>query len=262
MSQITQHYHPSERPFVEVVQKWVDVLERTEQPKLTDFLDPREQEIVKSLIPNGSPVCIDVITMDDSYERVRLLLHFLDAREETKEQYMNSIVLLQIEFASRFHSLTHPSLLGSLLGLGIKRSKIGDIFIEQDRAQVYTTEELAPFVITELKQVGKVPVRVQQVPLEKQIQSSEEMVVESKTISSLRLDALIASVFSLSREISKQLVVSGKVKVNHQFVSNPDREVKEGDILSVRGYGRVIMESVLGKTKKEKIKIMIKKMKK
>ncbi|HHV71507.1 MAG TPA: RNA-binding protein, partial [Clostridia bacterium] len=49
-----------------------------------------------------------------------------------------------------------------------------------------------------------------------------------------------------------------KVKVNWKTVINPSFQLKEGDVLSVRGRGRVVLEAVLGETKKGRKSVLLK----
>lgn len=77
------------------------------------------------------------------------------------------------------------------------------------------------------------------------------------TVSSLRLDAIVSAAFSISRGKAQSLIRSEKTTINWTVVSNTSFIVKEGDILSLRGYGRIKLEEVLGNTKKGRIGIEI-----
>jgi RNA-binding protein YlmH len=77
------------------------------------------------------------------------------------------------------------------------------------------------------------------------------------TVSSLRLDAMISSIYQISRQKSQSLINSSVVKVNWSIIESTSFECGEGDTVSVRGYGRSKIISFDGKSKKEKWKVVI-----
>ncbi len=77
------------------------------------------------------------------------------------------------------------------------------------------------------------------------------------TASSLRLDNIISSALNLSRKESQRLIDLNFVKVNWESINRFHREIEDGDMVSVRGYGRFIVE-LLGKTRKDRYRINIK----
>ena len=70
------------------------------------------------------------------------------------------------------------------------------------------------------------------------------------TVLSLRLDAVLAAGFGLSREEAKAAVAVGLCSVNHQPVLKPERLVQPGDLLSFKGRGRVRFTETGGETRK------------
>lgn len=81
--------------------------------------------------------------------------------------------------------------------------------------------------------------------------------IESETVSSMRLDTVVSSVFKISRQRAKQMIESGKVKLNWVELSRPDFEIGLLDIVSVRGYGRLQVQEIEGKTKKDKWRLQL-----
>jgi len=80
---------------------------------------------------------------------------------------------------------------------------------------------------------------------------------EKTTVSSLRLDNLISTVYNISRQRSKQLIESGKVKINWSENLRPDFPLELLDIISVRGFGRIQIQELEGKTKKDKYRLLL-----
>ena len=77
------------------------------------------------------------------------------------------------------------------------------------------------------------------------------------TVSSLRLDAVAASGFSLSRGKAADLIASGRVQLNHRECVKPDHAVAQGDVLSCRGLGKCVLTEVGGPSKKGRILIVL-----
>ena len=77
------------------------------------------------------------------------------------------------------------------------------------------------------------------------------------TVSSLRLDGIVAEGFALSRSRAAEVITAGKTELNYTLCTKPDRLVAEGDVISVRGLGKMRLEAVGGNTKKGRISIEI-----
>ena len=90
-------------------------------------------------------------------------------------------------------------------------------------------------------------------------QVKKEFTELKTTVASLRIDAIISSCYGISREESNIIIKNGKVNLNYKEVQSASKQVKEGDLISVRGFGRFILESILGETRKDRIRIVIKK---
>ncbi len=254
MSSIYQHFRPEEKEFVDQVIEWKRLVEEQYSPKLTDFLDPRQQHIVESLIGINRDVQIDFFGGYKEAERKRCL--FYPAYWELTEVDFK-LKTYEIKYPSKFVNLEHKHILGSLMSLGLVREKFGDILVQNDQIQVVLQDELSSFVELNLKQAGKASIELVEVDLNK-IQIVEEQWVEkSTTISSLRLDVVLAAMTNLSRQKTQALIQSGKVKVNWRMVEDASFECKEGDVLSARGFGRGKIVTIEGKTKKDKLRIVM-----
>lgn len=164
-------------------------------------------------------------------------------------------VWLSITWATRFAKLEHRDLLGSLMALGIDRSMFGDLVMQQDVAYLYALPEVARELLVEWHQAGNTTIRVTQlderpniIPVRGQLQRC--------TVASLRMDAVLAAAMNTSRTKAVALIRQGDVQRNHMPEERPDVQLQEGDLLSIRGFGRVRLESIMGMTRKEHIAIM------
>ena len=137
----------------------------------------------------------------------------------------------------------HRDLLGALMALGIQRAKIGDIALAPEQAYLFVESTLAGMVAQALTEAGRVRLTVCEtdMPPETGETDGEE---QRFTVQSLRLDAVIADGFHLSRSDASSLIEAGGVKLRHTPTLRPDARVDVGDAISVRGYGRLRIDFV------------------
>ncbi|MCM3787641.1 RNA-binding protein [Domibacillus indicus] len=249
MSDIYQHFRPEERDFIDKTVKWKQQVADMYAPKLTGFLDPRQRQILRSVVGSGEEVLVSFFGGYPNAERKRALIH--PSYFEPKETDFD-VSLFDIEYPHKFASISHPHILGSMMGLGLKREKFGDILNEQERFQVIVAKELVDYLHSHFDHVGKVPVSLKEKPFSEALYTAEDWREQAVTVSSLRLDVIISALPSMSRQKAQQLIKGGAVKVNWRAVDQPSFECATGDMLSIRGTGRVKILSLDGQTKKEK----------
>ncbi|WP_040286924.1 RNA-binding protein [Sporosarcina koreensis] len=253
MDGILQHFRKEEQPFVELVQDWVREVEDLYSPKLTGFLDPRERFIVQSVVRGSGLLTAEHGGFQEA-ERKRLLL-YPDYYAPTEEDFQ--IAVFAIRYAAKFVTLEHPAILGSLMGLGLDRSKFGDIRLEGEAAQFAAASEIGAYLEANFTSAGKAKVRLEEVGTpEEYIETDEEWTEETRIVSSLRLDTVLSSLLNSARQKSASYITGGKVKVNWRVVEQPSFELNESDVLSVRGYGRFKVIAIEGRTKKDKIRLV------
>lgn len=152
--------------------------------------------------------------------------------------------------------LSHRDFLGSLMGLGIKRETLGDIIIKDNCGYLFCLENMAEYIVSNLREIKHTTVVAEildEVP-ETVIPVPE---IEDHIVSSLRLDVLVSSVFNLSRSKAGELFTKEKVFVCGA-IKNASYTVKEGDSITVRGFGKFIYSQTLRKTKKDRLVIELK----
>lgn len=155
---------------------------------------------------------------------------------------------------------SHRDVLGSLMGLGIERDLIGDIIAEGGKAVFAVKSKIAPFICQNLTKISRYPVTV--TAFDKyEMTPKQNFISDSDTVASMRLDAVISSVFSVSRTAASDAVSGGLVFLNGLPVTKPDRAVNEGDKLTLRGKGKAVIDSVGGFSKKGRIRFSYKKYK-
>ena len=177
-----------------------------------------------------------------------------------EREFSFPITVLEIKPCSlRFaEQLTHRDYLGAVLNLGIDRGKIGDILTEEGRALLFCKPSVKDIICRELCRVRHTTVSVRETD-EDQIAIPIQKEKIQGSVSSVRLDAVIAQVFPVSRSSMTSLIESGKVFVNGKMVLSNGYHLKENDIISVRGMGRFQYLGEISKTKKGRILISLEK---
>ena len=154
--------------------------------------------------------------------------------------------------------LSHRDYLGSLLGLGIDRGKVGDILVAEDTAVCFVAEEISPYITAVLEQVSRTAVVAEET---EQAEDIPQRQTEARrlTVASMRLDAVASEAFHLARGKTQTLIHAEKAQVNWNIVTSTSHLLKEGDLVSLRGFGRFRVKEIGGRTKKDRIGLEIEK---
>ena len=153
--------------------------------------------------------------------------------------------------------LGHRDILGALMYLGIDRSKVGDIYVNDDAYYIICEDSIADFFIENMDKIRHTVVKLSYVPLE-ELKSVQKMKEMEGIVTSNRLDSVLACVFKLSRSQALELLRAEKVFVNGKEVQNPSYTIKPDEIVSLRGFGRFVFEGEYGTTGKGRMKIRYK----
>lgn len=175
----------------------------------------------------------------------------------TEDTFDASDTISAFHLHCRFGAPGHRDILGSLLGLGIARWSVGDIYINGEDAWFFALTSVATLIQTELAKVGRNGVKVNEIPLLQAptfTKHSEEM---SITVSSTRLDAIIAGVFHLSRTSAVAQIEAGNVQLNHAVCEKISSVLTDGDVFSLRGYGKAVLREIGGKSRKDRLRITL-----
>ena len=150
------------------------------------------------------------------------------------------------------------SVLGSLMGMGIVREKVGDILVGPSAADLMVLDTVAEFLLQSWNSAGRARLTVTAIdPWEVRVPEVRCQEVRD-TVSSLRLDAIASTGFRLARGKATALIESGKVQVNWRECAKPDKLLTAGDTVSARGFGKFELTEVGGVTKKGRTAIVLK----
>jgi photosystem II S4 domain protein len=235
---------------------------KTWEPVATDFLSPPELLEAQAMFAQLADVHTLASGGYPQAERQRLAIArseipFNEPSDESSDESSVPLAALSIAGNFLFDTASHRDFLGSLLGTGLVRDKVGDIIVLGERgAQAIVVPELADFLTTSLVQVRSVPVKTQiialselrvRVPKKKEITTVE---------ASMRLDAIASAGFAMSRSKMADMITQGDVRVNWKAITQSSRNVETGDLIAIRGKGRLEIGEVVI-TKKQRYRVQL-----
>ena len=223
-------------------------------PANTCFLSPRELELARYLF--GEPEGLHSFGGYADAERKMLIFlpEYLDESALMDED--SPCVCLRATFYKE-DSLSHRDFLGALMGAGIARETVGDICVNKGSCDFFVTQEIAPYILQNFLSAGRTRVHLEQIPLAEAAIPEPEVKEIKDTMASLRLDSVIASGFRIGRNLAVQYINAGKVSLDGLPCEKPDKSVCEGMKVSVRGLGKIKLHAVNGRTKKDRISVVI-----
>ena len=244
---------PEDRLLLAKVLDKYEQSQRKNIPAATLFLSPREQQLVQALL-NAAGVRSGYV-LDGGYEEAeRKIAVFLPDWAEDAE---GELVFLRALFHGADSALTHRDILGSLMGLGVERDRLGDILVSPHSADIIAAPSLRDFFLREWTEAGRVKLTVAEIAREELLLPQVQVKVLRDTVSSLRLDAVAAAAFSISRGKAAELIAAGRVNLDHVPCLKPDKPVAEGAVLTARGFGKAKLKEVGGLSKKGRTGITI-----
>ena len=225
-------------------------------PGVTMFLSPREQVLTRRML-HGMELTF-YGGHDDAERKICCWLpEYLDQDWLISEDA--PLAAVRASFYDK-ETLTHRDFLGGLMGSGIKRETVGDIYVGSGYCDFFVIKEVLPHVLQNLISAGRTKLHLEQIQLNA-VQVPVQTVREIRdTVSSLRLDSIVGSGFQMARGKASALIETGKVSLNDLPCLKPDKLLQEGDKISARGFGKLFLSEVGGKTKKDRISIMITKL--
>ena len=243
---------PEERLLLARVLDKYEQMDRRNIPTATPFFTQAEQAAVQALL-NAAGIRSGYVWNGGYPQAERKLLQFLP---DWCEEDGNVLTALRARCRGD-EEPNHRDFLGSLMALGLTREKFGDLLVSPGRCDLIAAADAAPFLLQNWDSAGRARLQVEEIPLcdlEIPVQQVKEI---RDTVASLRLDAVAAGGFSMSRTRAAELIAAGRVQVNHLDCGKGDRLVAEGDVITVRGLGKCLVAQVGGRSKKGRTMIVL-----
>lgn len=253
--EIYEHFHPDEKNFVDRAWEWVERAAERHETKRTDFLDPRQAHILFTLANRHPDAQVELNGGGTQSERQRAIIA-PDYKVLDNEDF--GIVVLDIASDDRrIAELDHGDYLGALLGLGIKRDKIGDLHVSEQGCHALITADIGHFLIGHMKQAHRVDVNVSVRPLSELRVVNAELEEQVLSVASMRLDGVASDVFRLSRTKILAPIKAGRCRVSWKPIEDPSYSLRAGDIVSMKGFGRFKVLEVEGVSKSGRIRVRV-----
>lgn len=228
---------------------------KTNNCTFTDFLDLYKINFLKNIIAQNININFKVYGGYLEAER-GIIAFYPEFMEINDSDY--PLAILEIAINTTYsNSITHKDYLGSILGLGLKRNKIGDIIVLDNKALCFVSDDISDYIIYNLSKVKNSKVTVTQKNSLENYNLKQHFDEITFTIQSIRVDTLISKSFNVSRAVSSKMISSKKLFVNWKMIDNCSYVPKENDIITLRGYGRIQLKNIGNLTKKGKIKLTI-----
>lgn len=245
--------NPDDKRFAAQINEFAGRSLQDAKPVWTDFFDPAELQQAQAILSWATGVRFNAIGGYQNAERRRLVIY--------PDYYIAQTIEPELAFLAiqpgAPSQLNHRDYLGAILGLGLKRGKIGDLVVSEQECQVILVPELADYIQSNLDKVGSQKVTVTPIdPEQLNPPNLREKIIKS-TVASLRLDALAALGFGDSRTKMAREIKALRVKVNWKPVNNPDSLLTPGDTISIRGRGRVLFREQTGTSKKGRLGVVL-----
>lgn len=154
-------------------------------------------------------------------------------------------------------TLTHRDFLGALMGCGVKRETVGDIYVAEGRCDFLVTREVLPYLLQNFLSAGRTRLHAERIAIADVSVPEQKTRQIRDTVPSLRLDGIVSSGFSISRGKAADYIAAGKCELNYAPCVKGDKQTAEGDVITVRGLGKILLDAVGGNTKKGRICVEI-----
>ena len=223
---------------------------RRGQPASSFFLTPRERGLVAQLLPQAG-------FFGGTEEAERTVAYYLPEYLSPEDYFDGGpVACLRAAFYEK-NALSHRDILGALMGAGLRRDAIGDIYVGEHQCDFFVLSELVQYLLDNLTSAGRSSLRMKRIPLS-EVQRPEQRLRELRvTVSSLRLDGVLSAAFHLSRADAAQAVNAGRVMLNDVCCLKPDRQLAQGDVIALRGKGKMKLLSLDGETRRSRLALTV-----
>lgn len=231
----------------------VNLCQLRQKPCFVGFLTEEEASIALSVLKG---LDFKDYMLFGGYEGATRLC--LGTFPESIAPHFTAFPIKAIEFNcnSQYRTLTHRDYLGAVMSCGISRETIGDILVENGRCVIFCKDTVAKYIMEQVTKVGNVGVTVNTADVNNlpEVKKPSQIII---TISSMRVDVIVASLANLSRESTAKAIAQGLVFLNGVQVTSQSIKLKDGDRLAIRKKGKYIIENITGTTKKGKLRVSV-----
>lgn len=226
----------------------------------TDFLTISEVAILEKMLKEEHIQNYVFYGISEQADR-KILIFFPDkiTKELLEKNYDKILEVIRIKLPNNI-TYEHKDFLSGIMKLGVKREKFGDILVNEIGADIIVLKEVTTYLVNGLKELTRF--KKSQISIEniKDANIKETEFIEFNIIvSSIRLDNVVSEFAICSRTKAKEKIVEGRVFVNSIQEFKEDKKINIGDIITIRGKGKIILERIIGETRSGRIILLVKK---
>ncbi len=240
----------------------IELCENKNKIEYTDFLDMAQSELVQKFINKIKIENYLIYGGFEEAERKRFVIYPEKFNMDVVKKNLSNIVqIIRIQLPDDLKGkYTHREYLGAVIKLGVKREKVGDIIVDNDGADIIIDKDISKFLeqnLGELTRFSKSTITVENIEKLRPVHiKKEELEI---IVSSLRLDNIISELARCSRNKALDIINMERVFINFQNETKKTKQIKVGDMITIRGKGRFYIKEIIGQTKSGRMIIKIEK---
>ena len=200
---------------------------------------------------------------EDAHSEILVLYPQKFPTEIVQDNLKNIVKVINIklpkELAGKYE---HKNYLSAVMIQGLGRERIGDIIVHTDEAYIIVLKENAEYLKSSLQSLTRFKKsQIEIIDFENikiKLQEFEEFNIK---VASNRIDAIVAEIVKTSRNKAEEYIDDKRVSINYQEELKYTRNVKENDVIVIRGKGKFIIDDIGEKNQKGRLTISIKKYK-
>lgn len=219
----------------ELAARLIDLADSTAKGRpyaVSEFVSPGAVQIGETIQAHVPSLVLKTFGGYEGAERVKLA--FVSADYDGPVDF--GITACRLSWDDRYRLLGHRDVLGSLMSLGVGRERFGDIIMQDAGAVLLADTKLVPYLQQNFTKIAMVSIAIEEMPLS-DIAPRQEKVKEIKAAEAIKGD---------------------RVQVNWQPAKGPSQDVSQGDVISLRGKGRMELAEITGTSRKGRIGVLLK----
>lgn len=230
----------------------IEMVEKKNKIEHTDFLDLAQIELVQKFI---NKIKISNYMSYGGFEQAERKMYVIYSEKfnslVVEKNLSNIVQIIRIQLPEDLKGkYTHRDYLGAVIKLGIKREKVGDIVVDENGADIIVDRDIVKFLLDNLgglTRFSKSIITVQNIEDLRPVEIRKEEL--DIIVSSLRLDNVISELARCSRNKALDIINMERVFVNFECETKKTKQIKPGDMISIRGKGRFFIKEIMGQTR-------------
>ncbi len=240
LNNIIQHYNKEDEKYVKNIFHLMEMVERNISCYDIGFVNPYQEQIIDDLIKHFN--LQKVKYLNQNFERQFISLKSIENFDTNIDDQKVSYV--SITYNQKFQTIKHNQVMGALYNLGINEHKIGDIIVsESGQCQFICSHDIVDSIILLMNKVGNISIKLEII---------DAISIDNKALfnnvrssKSLRLDTVLKNLCQISRNESNKKISKKEVQVNYKTETNNKTEIQNNDLISIKGFGRIIIQDII-----------------